>query len=142
MKRFGKLIGCLLIVGVLFGVMNVSASDDNIAYSFSVNAFLGESRSPYGRYRQTTNVNNKWKVNLRSTTEGSGNGNGNITTFYLGNYDWGKASADINAPQGSGNHYLSAFSNASQSTVYLTAINNNYSISSYNISGYWDEETN
>lgn len=115
MKRFGKLIGCLLIVGVLFGAMNVSASDDNIAYSFSVNAFLGESRSPYGRYRQTTNVNNKWKVNLRSTTEGSGNGNGNITTFYPGNYDWGKASA---------------------------AINNNYSISSYNISGYWDEETN
>lgn len=43
--------------------------------------------------------------------------------------------------EGTGDHYYSAFSSASQRDVCLGAENNNNSSSTYTVSGYWDEET-
>lgn len=43
--------------------------------------------------------------------------------------------------QGTGAHYYSADSNASQANVCLAADNNNYSTNTYIVTGYWDEET-
>lgn len=129
----------------LAGVMGLSlltagnvalASNDNIAYNFSLKPEHGNSYSAE-RYRQTTDTSNKWKVNLSYSSEGKGT----VATFWLDKS--GTRVSDVHSiAQGSGNHYFTAFSTANQSNVRLGAENNNYTTTGYTISGYWDEEIN
>lgn len=58
---------------------------------------------------------------------------------YNSNHD--KVSATHDVTQGTGDHYYSAYSSASQRDVCLGAENNNNSLRTYTVSGYWDEET-
>jgi Protein of unknown function (DUF2712) len=136
-KNVLKLTSALVLTVSLVGVAgHTYASNDNHGYSFTIkpkhaNNYSGE------RYRQTTNTNNKWKVNLRS----SGEGKGTLTTFWL-DKSGSRVSNTVNAKQGSGSYYREAYRSASKSYVRLGAENNNYSSGSYTASGYWDEETN
>lgn len=132
------------VLGVLMSVLiiltmtlTVKASNDNYSFSFSLkphyaNAYSGD------RYRQTTNVNNKWKVNLQKSAEGSNS----KATFWLSQANHKQASGTHQVQCGSGAHYYVAWSNASSRDVCLSAENNNDSANSYKISGKWDEETN
>lgn len=119
-------------------VMPVSASDDNHGYSFSVGAYYGNGYSSE-RYRQTTNTNNKWKVDMTYSSEGQGT---KITYWLAKSSDKATASDFHDVKQGSGAQYYKALKNASETHVVLAAENNNYDASSYSVSGYWDEETN
>lgn len=117
------------------------ASDDNVDFNFDLKPKYGNTTTPSARYRQTTNVKNKWKVNLKNSTEG----NGTIATFWLTTRKDGKnvvSDKTHDVAQGSGAHYYDAKSSASQKDVYLAAENNNDSTNTYEVSGYWDEETN
>lgn len=125
------------IIGVT-GILTTApafASNDNHPYSFTIKSEYGNGYSPE-RYRQTTNVNNKWKVNLQS----SGEGNGTISLFWL-DKNYSVVSDFYEVKQGSGAHYYPADHTASKSDVGLGAENNNYSTNSYTVSGVWDEET-
>lgn len=130
--------GVLLLIGSTVA----SASDDNKKFNFSMPA---KSQNVYSttEYRQTTNPNNNWKVNLVTSTEG-----GNTHTkanFWLAKYYKGShvmASNTYTVKEGSGAHYYPATSLANQSHVALGCENNNYVNKSYIVSGYWDEETN
>ncbi|MBE2912985.1 DUF2712 domain-containing protein [Anoxybacillus flavithermus] len=137
LKKYYNL-GLSLAMGI--GVLTFSnftyATDDNIGFSFELKPNYGNSYSE-SRYRQTTDPNNKWKVNLTYSSEGVGS----IATFWL-DKSGTRVSDTHDVKQGSGAHYYSAFSTANQSNVRLGAENNNYSPDSYVISGYWDEETN
>ncbi|TYS67940.1 DUF2712 domain-containing protein [Sutcliffiella horikoshii] len=112
------------------------AANDNIFYSFEIKPYHGNGYTEE-RYRQTTNVNNKWKVDLQA----SGEGKGTITTFWL-DKNLTVVSNLYDVKQGSGAQYYSAYHTASQVYVGLGAENNNYSANSYTVSGVWDEETN
>lgn len=137
MKRT-KLLALALGISLCFGNIAVTfATDDDISYSFSINALKGKTRESKGRYRQTVKTNNPWKVKLSKSGEGSGT----ITNFYLSGYDWSQVSPTVGAQQGNGYYYRNAYSSASQRTVYLTGYNNNYSTSGYTVKGCWDEET-
>ena len=118
-------------------VIPVHASNDNHEYSFYIGSYQGNGYSD-ARYRQTTNTNNKWKVNMTYSEEGAGT----IATYWLA-LDSGKEQASDfhNVTQGSGAQYYSAQSKASQKNVVLGAENNNYTSSLYRVAGYWDEET-
>lgn len=86
-------------------------------------------------------VNNKWKVNLTNSAEG----NGTLATFWLTTRSDGKnvvSDKTHDVAQGSGAHYYNAKASASQTDVRLAAENNNDSTNTYEVSGYWDEETN
>lgn len=117
------------------------ASNDNHGYSFEIQPYHYNNYSAK-RYRQTTHVENEWKVNLIS----SGEGKGTITTFWLGKYNddafynYEQGSITRNIKQGSGNHYTEAYSKANKSYVALGAENNNYTTNTYWVSGNWDEE--
>lgn len=90
------------------------------------------------RYRQTKDPNNPWKVCLES----SGEGKGSITTFWLEIKSGKNVSTGVNVKQGDPAKYSAAYNDANAVTVYLTGQNNNYSSAVYNVSGFWDEETN
>lgn len=133
---------CILVISsfvlvALSGTLVASASNDNIGFKFRIMTYQMNSNTA-GRYRQTTNPDNKWKVNLLK----SGEGKGTITTFFLEN-DFGlNLSKGHQVKQGSGNHYYSAYANASKKYIFLSAENNNWNNNSYMVSGNWDEETN
>lgn len=123
----------------MFGgnTIDVMAYNDNIPFKFTMKSEGEKSRYSKGRYRQTTDPNNQWKVKLRSSEEGKGT----VAKFYLTGYDYSIVSKTLSVKQGRGAHYQTAYSSASKRTVYLTVTNNNWSTLSYVISGYWDEET-
>ena len=130
------------IVGMAALCMLVSpavskASDDNHPFGFTIKAYQGDTyASP--RYRQTTNTSNKWKVNLKDSSEGREA----VMTFWLAkDSNNAVASGLYNVAQGTGAHYYNAKSNASQTDVKLGAENNNYTANTYTVSGVWDEET-
>lgn len=119
--------------------VDVSASNDAVAFTnYRLKAGYANTYTT-SRYRQTTNPNNKWKVNLAYSTEGKGS----IATFWLAkaNSAHTLVSGTHNVAQGSGNHYFAATSGASRSNVCLGMENNNYTPHEYKVSGYWDEET-
>ena len=129
-------LGALIIAGC---TASVHASNDKIDYSITVGSYHinGRIKKEDARYRQTTNVNNPWKVRLDESSEG----NGTITTFWLENSNEKNVSKSQDVKQGKGFHYDNPNATANQTTVYLTAQNNNYDAHAYTVSGKWDEET-
>ena len=79
-----RIVMAALAATMLIG-MNASqafASDDNIPYSFKIKANYANTYSDE-EYRQTTNTQNEWKVNMTY----SGEGKGTITTYWLAAYN-------------------------------------------------------
>lgn len=133
-----KIVLALLITTVVgFGTSSAFASNNKIDYSFKVYGYWFNGKAPDGRYRETDNVNNSWKVRL----EHSGEGSGTITTFWLENASSGNVTISKDVKQGNGPYYTNPYTSANKTTVWLTAQNNNYNGDSYTVSGYWDEET-
>lgn len=130
-----QVLVCAIVSSMLCGVAAM-ASDDNIPYSFRIGTYYGNGRDENGRYRQTSDVNNPWKVKMMSSEEGSGT----ITNYWLEDSGTNNVSPTISVTQGKGFHYNNPHSSANKKTVYLTAQNNNYNGTAYNVSGYWDEE--
>ena len=66
---------CLLSIAT-YGVVGANiahTSNDNWGFNFTIQPHQANSRRG-ARYRQTTNVNNKWKVNMQSSGEGARTG--------------------------------------------------------------------
>lgn len=136
---FKKAAACLAALGIIgTTAMTSQAIDDDIPFSLDLKANQEESYTE-SRYRETTNIQNKWKVNVLVSTEG----NGKVATFWLAKDDAGKSgvSNKQNIAQGTGAHYYNAHNGASKSYVSLAVENNNYTSNSYDIAGFWDEET-
>lgn len=134
-----KILTLFIAVGAIATsmVIPVYASDDNHSYSFYIGSYQGNGYSD-SRYRQTTNTNNKWKVDMTYSEEGAGT----KATYWLAILDGKNNASDFyDVKQGSGAHYYNALSNASQTDVVLGAENNNYDSNLYRVAGYWDEET-
>lgn len=138
-RKWGQL-GLALGIGVsVFGTSIVSqAADDNNGYTFQIYSYQINTRDANeSAYRQTTSVNNPWKVKLTSSSEGANS----ITRFWLERKDETNVSTAIDKLEGDPASYLKPYSSANQTTVYLTAQNNNYNLDQYVASGVWDEET-
>ncbi len=67
-------------------------------------------------------------------------GTGKIATYWL-DKSGTQVSNTVDVQQGGGSYYRSAKQTASKSYVCLAAENNNYTSTTYTVSGYWDEET-
>ena len=79
-----RIVMAALAATMLIG-MNASqafASDDSIPYSFKIKANYANTYSDK-EYRQTTNTQNKWKVDMTYSEEGEGT----ITTYWLAAYN-------------------------------------------------------
>ncbi|MCC8074140.1 MAG: DUF2712 domain-containing protein [Clostridiales bacterium] len=121
----------------LSGLVAYAYSDNNISYSFTIRASQAVSKYSEDEFRNTYNNDNAWKVNLRSSGEGSST----ITYFRLCLEDNSGVSSWHSVVQGSGSHYYSAWDGADHTHVYLQGKNNNNTTKTYTVSGYWDEET-
>lgn len=139
MKKIVKVICICACASVLmYGTNFINAyENNNIGFSFDVGGWQTNGRVQKGRYRSTTDSNNSWKAQLKTSTEGKGT----ITVFWLEHKDGTNVSYDMRLYQGDSARYDSVKKKANQSTVYLTGENNNYSDNYYHVSGYWDEET-
>lgn len=133
-KKKGALL--LLVVMTITAVwIPAYASDDNIPYDFN----LKSDKTPAytaGRYRQTTNVYNHWKVDMRYHSRGDNA----QATYYLAKVS-GKArvSDKITTTPKVGAVKRSAYKAANQSNVCLAA--HVFTAVSATVGGYWDEET-
>ena len=142
-----------LAVSIMLLVVMVSSTaalssyayyDNNISYSFKIVANGKVSKFDNKEYRNTTDVNNAWKVNLLRSTE-SPNGYKTSTSFHLGVYNpnginpYGSESYSVQME--TGDHYFAAYANASKEYVYLYGNDSMSTNDAYSVSGYWDEET-
>ncbi len=137
-KRGLAMVTAMVSIFVINATAPVYAANDDIGYSFKIKANYKNSYSS-SRYRQTKNTDNKWKVNMTY----SGEGTGTVTTYWLSKNDVShtRVSGTHDVKQGSGAHYYKAYKGASETRVRLSAENNNDSSKTYTVSGYWDEET-
>ena len=139
MKRKG-LLAAMVTCGILSSVLTgffVTASNDDIFFSFRIGTYHENGRDSHGRYRQTNDTNNPWKVKMTFTGEGSNT----VTNYWLENAATTNVTPTVAVTQGKGFYYENAYSSANNTTAYITAENNNYNGMAYNVTGYWDEET-
>ena len=88
-------------------------------------------------YRGNSGIEVPWKVNFTYSEEGKGT----IMYFYLSGPWYSKESNVKAVKQGSGNKYFDAYDSCKNMNVGVAVYNNNRNSSQYNVSGYWDEET-
>ncbi len=140
--RFTQIIAIavlLAIISALSSTVAFASTDENISYLFTVKNYLGISRDSNPQWRSTSDNNNAWKVNFKTSEEP---GNSTMTKFSLGlEEEDNLASNWYGVVVGTGAHYYAANNDGDFATVYLQAQNNNNNANSYVISGYWDEET-
>lgn len=138
-KKRKQILTLALAIICAMSAIPTFASNDNIGYSFSIKSSLQNTYSDK-RYRQTTDTSNKWKVNMAYSEEGVGT----MTVYWLSlfNSTHERVSGTHSIKQGTGDHLYNATYKASQTDVCLSAENNNNSLNTYTVSGYWDEETN
>ena len=125
----------LVIMTVTAVWIPVYASDDNVAYEFDLKTNY-ENAYTSGRYRQTTDVYNHWKVDMRYHSRGD---NAQATYWLAKTSGKAKVSDVLTTTPKVGAVYRSAYASASQTTVSLGA--ENFKNETAHVTGYWDEET-
>lgn len=130
---------CLAVSAALLSTSAIAAYQDNdIDYSFRIQGSVDNAQEKTGRFRDTRENTNSWKVQLVK----SGEGKGSFTNFWIENKNGSSASEEYSIKQGDKPRYKPANDKGDHITVYLTAENNNwFSTEQYNVSGIWDEET-
>ncbi len=140
-KYFAKIVASILMLAVVFAIsaspVAYASSDENIDYSFKVKINYAVTRFGESKYRSTSDNNNSWKVNLRTSEEGTNT----VTLFSLGLEDYTAASTWYAVTVGSGSHYFPTNDAADFNRVYLQAKDNSNKSATYQITGFWDEET-
>ena len=137
-KKIASICLCTIAVTSMFAFNALAAEDNNIEYKFRIQGSVDNAQEADGRFRSTTDNSNAWKVKL----EKSGEGNGTITCFWIEKGNGTNASTKRQVQQGKAARYFAANDKGDNTTVYLTAENNNFaSTKQYEVSGYWDEET-
>ncbi|MDD3184360.1 MAG: DUF2712 domain-containing protein [Anaerostipes sp.] len=128
----------LLIMLMIPASSYVFAADNNFGFSFHIPGGTGSNgQEEKGRYRQTRHTDNPWKLDFNKSGEGAGT----YSDFWLEKSSGKNVSTVRHAKCNGPVYYTNAYSSASETTVYLTAENNNKNGSAYTVSGYWDEET-
>lgn len=145
MKHKKRMIAVLGVLTILIaGVAQVTAATtDNISFKFQIKANQGNTFSS-SRERSTSNPNCAWMVDFRNSTE-SKTGAKCVTRFWLEKdlaigIDY-QVSDDADVKEGSGRHFYKSTKNGVKCNVQLGAENNNYTATTYEAIGYWDEET-
>ena len=136
-RRINKRIIIVSLTAILAMTMVVPvfASSDRIPYSFLLRNEYHNSYTE-GRYRQTTNVNNKWMVDMTYHSDGS---NAQATYWLARTGDKTRVSDTHKFRNGTGSHFYAAYASGSQCNVCLGC--ENAKRTSANVAGYWDEET-
>lgn len=137
MKYKLSLLTIFLMICVCLCVAYASYSyEDSYSFHFTVKPYRSWNYTTC-RYRESYRPENKWKVNLQNSTEGSGT----IINFKLSASNHSTNLSNTHAvAQGTGNHYYAAYSSAGGRDVCLAGQNNNNVSKTYTISGVWDEE--
>ncbi|MGP7817838.1 DUF2712 domain-containing protein [Niallia sp. 01092] len=141
-RKLGQL-GLALGIGVgVLGSPLVSHATDNFDndYLFHILSYQLNTREyEESAYRQTTSIDNPWKVQMTWSEESDSSNT--ITRFWLEKENETNVSAPVDKLEGDPASYVKPYSTANQTTVYLTAENNNYNLDQYLVEGIWDEET-
>ncbi len=126
----------LMVAVTVFSVwIPAFASDDNWGYKFSLKTDNWNSYSD-GRYRQTTNTANPWKVEMTYHSRGKTA----YATYWLartGDKEQVSSTRDVTCKTGP--LKTAAWAGASMVTVSLGA--ENYANQTADVSGFWEEET-
>lgn len=132
----GRVIWIIVLILIFSTLMipNAYAEDNSISYRFKIYSYNKNGQESKGRYRQTLRPENPWKVQLQKSTS-------SVSLFWLEGNDGKNVSPDAIGRTGGKAVYTSAYTSASQRTVYLTGQNNVWESAEYYVEGIWDEET-
>lgn len=133
-------LSLLTIFTIICACVSVAYASYSYEDSYSFNIDIKANRFwnyTANRYRESSRPENRWKVNLQNSTEGSGT----VLNFKLSASNHStNLSNTYSVAQGTGNHYYAAYSNAGGRDVCLAGQNNNNVSKTYKASGVWDEE--
>lgn len=135
-----RAISLIAVVAVVFTVLMVSASSVFATqahdFSFRVQPRQQNAQEPHGRWRGNVAPSDRWWVKLIK----SGEGKGAATDFWIESANGVHLSHYMRVRCGKGWYGKEAFSSASNRRVYLTAEDNEYKSTGYNISGRWQTQ--
>lgn len=124
----------LAVMTILSMAIPVFAGEDAIGYSFNLKSNYGNSYSD-GRYRETTDPLNQWKVRMTYHSRGTDK----EATYWLARTgDKAVVSGTYTIGVGNISHYYIAYAGAAKATVSLGC--ENKANATATVSGYWDEE--
>lgn len=124
----------VILMTIITTAIPVFAGEDAIGYSFNLKSNYENSYSA-GRYRETTDPLNQWKVRMTYHSRGTDE----KATFWLARTgDKAVVSGSDTIGVSNYNHYYIAYAGAAKATVSL-GCENGKNVSA-TVSGYWDEE--
>lgn len=128
---------CLSLVLVLtLSAININAAQDKIQFkTFDVKANGVRNYYPGSLQRTTAYIDNKWMVNMTTSTESATiHCQTNFCLSILNNHD--QCSVSILAKEGDGYNTANARANAAGQWVQLTNYDNNPTTFSYQVTGF------
>ena len=90
-----------ILAAICVPVTISQASDGNYGYLFTIHAYKTNTRSD-GRYRQTKDPENRWKVSMTQSNEPGGR---TWTTYWLEGYDGSNVSGSVDVLENNGPYY-------------------------------------
>lgn len=141
MKFYKRLLAMAIVATVFISVFAFGAtaygSDNDVPFLVQV---PGNQKKGYSKaeYRGSSGPEVPWKVNFTYSEEGKGT----IMYFYLSGPWYSKQSNVKAVKQGSDKKYFAAYDSCKNMNVGLAVMNNNEKDgNTYEVAGYWDEET-
>lgn len=141
MKFYKRLLAMAIVATVFISVFAFGAtaygSDNDVPFLVQV---PGNQKKGYSKaeYRGNSGPEVPWKVNFTYSEEGKGT----IMYFYLSGPWYSKQSNVKAVKQGSDKKYFAAYDSCKNMNVGLAVMNNNEKDgNTYEVAGYWDEET-
>lgn len=141
MKFYKRLLAMAIVATVFISVFAFGAtaygSDNDVPFLVQV---PGNQKKGYSKaeYRGSSGTEVPWKVDFTYSEEGSGT----IMYFYLSGPWYSKQSNVKAVKQGSDKKYFAAYDSCKNMNVGLAVMNNNEKDgNTYEVAGYWDEET-
>lgn len=133
-------VSVIMVLAMAFTMLVASVSSafatSSYAFHFRVNPRQANGHEATPRYRGDVSPSNQWWVKLIK----SGEGKGAFTDFWLEAKDGVNLSPYRRVQCGSGWYGQGAYASASGRKVFLTAEDNNYKMSGYNVSGRWQPQ--
>lgn len=141
MKFYKRLLAMAIVATVFISVFAFGAtaygSDNDVPFLVQV---PGNQKKGYSKaeYRGSSGPEVPWKVDFTFSEEGRGT----IMYFYLSGPWYSKQSNVKAVKQGSDKKYFAAYDSCKNMNVGLAVMNNNEKDgNTYEVAGYWDEET-
>lgn len=133
-------IAAIVLLATVYIQPAFAYENNNVAFHFPIASYYGNGQEGVGRYRSTESPQNTWKVKMTDSSERPV-ADKTMSKFWLEKSTGTNVTYTWTVLEDDDPLYATTFTSGCQTWVWLTGENNNFNGNTYNVEGYWDEET-